>query len=213
MLLGAHGFIGDTHAGEKRISRRTGKLKWNDRQISLVGKEAIDYLNKHLSLSLKPGDLAENITTEGLGDLSNLREGHILIVGGVVFVVTEQNDPCSNLALYHKLLVKESYGRRGVLAVVERGAGVLLRPGMTIDLIDKAEVLSRANKIVLPYGLSAEFLEGIYSVGVQGDERSYLPVLCLIGSMRVDDPHLPQISNELTNTLPINRVTLEMARG
>lgn len=212
IMLGPYGFAWDFHAREKRISRRTGKPKWNDRQVSMVGKETLDYLNERLSLSLKPGDLGENITTEGLGDLSNIHEGHIFIVGGAVFSVTEQNDPCVNLAVYHKLLVKESYGKRGVVGIVERGAGVTLKPGMIIDLIDKEEVLLRANKIVSPYDLRAEFLEGIYSVGVQGDERSYLPVICLVGPMRVDDSRLPEISSELTNTLPVNRVTLETAR-
>ena len=204
--------MGDFHAGEKRISRRTGEPKWNDRQVSIVGKETLDYLNERLSLSLKPGDLAENITTERLGDLSDLHEGHIFIVGGAVFSVTEQNDPCVNLAVYHRLLVEESYRKRGIVGIVERGVGVTLKPGMAIDLIDKKEVLLRANKIVAPYDLRVEFLEGSYSVGVQGDERSYLPVLCLVGSMRIDDPRLPEISSELTNTLPVNRVTLETAR-
>lgn len=212
ILLEKYGFVGDSHAGERRMSRKTGKPKWNDRQVSVVAKETLDYLNQRLSLQLNPGDLGENITTEGLGDLSNLHEGHILIVGGAVFVVTEQNYPCVNLAVYHKFLVKESYGKRGIVGVVERGAGVTLKPGMTIDLIDKEEVLLRANRIVSQYGLHAEFLAGIYSVGVQGDERSYLPVLCLVGPMHIDNPHLPKISTELTNTLPINRVTLETAR-
>ncbi|TSC73928.1 MAG: putative MOSC domain, partial [Parcubacteria group bacterium Gr01-1014_33] len=160
--------MGDFHAGEKRISRRTGEPKWNDRQVSIVGKETLDYLNERLSLSLKPGDLAENITTEGLGDLSNLHEGHIFVVGGAVFSVTEQNDPCVNLAVYHRLLVEESYRKRGIVGIVERGVGVTLKPGMAIDLIDKKEVLLRANKIVAPYDLRVEFLEGSYSVGVQG---------------------------------------------
>ena len=76
--------------------------------------------------------------------------------------------------------------------------------------MERKEILKRANKIVAPYGLRAEILGDIHSVGVGGDTRSYTPVINLIG------PHpgnevLAQLSNKIGNELPINRVTFQLA--
>lgn len=134
--VGPSGFVGDFHAGETRISRRTGQPKFNDRQLSLVVKEILDNLNAELGITLKPGDFGENITTEGLGDLSDIPDGARLRIGGIVALqVTEQNAPCKNLMIYHRLVVKKSYGRRGIMAFVCEGAGAVLKPGMEIEVI------------------------------------------------------------------------------
>ncbi|TSC71587.1 MAG: putative MOSC domain [Parcubacteria group bacterium Gr01-1014_38] len=134
--IGPYGIVGDFHAGPTRISRRTGQPKFNDRQISLVAQEALDALNAELGITLKPGDLGENITTEGLGDLSDAQPGTRLRIGpSVILEVTEQNDPCKNLLVYHKLLVKKSYGKRGILAIVREGAEAKLRPGDSIVIL------------------------------------------------------------------------------
>lgn len=129
VVVGEYGFIGDIHAGPTRISRRTGQPKFNDRQVSFVAQEVLDTLNEKLGILLRPGDLGENVTTQGLGDLSNLMPGTRIIAGDALFEVTEQNDPCKNLMRYHRLLVKESYGRRGILAIVVQGTDIPLRPG------------------------------------------------------------------------------------
>lgn len=52
--------------------------------------------------------------------------------------------------------------------------------------MEKEEILHQANEIVGEHGLVAELLEGVLSVGVGGDERTYLPVLCLRGSFPGD---------------------------
>ena len=139
--VGQYGFIGDFHAGSTRISRKTGKSKINDRQITLVAQEALDIVNIELGISLKPGDLGENITTIGLGNLSGINGGVLLLAEGVegmvLFRVVEQNDPCSNLSIYHKQLPKKTMGKRGVLAIVSQGAGVHLRPGAKICIVEK----------------------------------------------------------------------------
>ncbi|MBI3421278.1 MAG: sulfurase [Candidatus Sungbacteria bacterium] len=136
------GFPGDFHSGPTRISRRTRQLVFNDRQLSIVAQELYDQLGVELGVTLKAGDFAENITTKGLGDLSDLAEGDLLIIDGVDGVVllrvTEQNIPCDNLLKYHELMMEKSYGKRGVLAVVHAGAGVYLRPGARIHVV-KAE--------------------------------------------------------------------------
>lgn len=72
------------------------------------------------------------------------------------------------------------------------------------------EILSRVNEIVAPYKLVAEIFGGIRSVGVQGDERSYTPVVNLIGPFPGWET-LDTIKSEISNTLPINRVTYQIA--
>ena len=73
----------------------------------------------------------------------------------------------------------------------------------------KRELLKAANKIASPHELSAEILFGIRSVGVGGDERSYTPVINLRGVFPGYDV-LATISNEISNTLGIGRVTFEL---
>ncbi|MBI2625489.1 hypothetical protein HY442_00665 [Candidatus Parcubacteria bacterium] len=76
-------------------------------------------------------------------------------------------------------------------------------------------VLRQANEMVEPYGFRAEYFPGeegpIRTVGVTGDERAYLPVLCLIGS-NPDQEVWEMLSTKITNDLPIGRVTVELAR-
>ena len=36
----------------------------------------------------------------------------------VILEVRKQNDPCSNLQVYHKMMTKELMGRRGVICTV-----------------------------------------------------------------------------------------------
>ncbi|MCH7758752.1 MOSC domain-containing protein [Patescibacteria group bacterium] len=134
--VGQYGFVGDIHAGETRMSHRTKQEKFNDRQVTLVAQEVLDSLNQELEIFLKPGDLAENITTEGLGDLSDILDGSLLQIGDrVVLKVTEQNNPCKNILVYHRLLVKKIYGRRGLLAIVKEGVDLRIRPGDIIQVL------------------------------------------------------------------------------
>lgn len=80
---------------------------------------------------------------------------------------------------------------------------------------DWDEVLRQANAMVIPHGFRAEYFPGeeglIRTVGVTGDERAYLPVLCLIGS-NPDQEVWAALSTKITNDLPIGRVTIELAR-
>lgn len=76
-------------------------------------------------------------------------------------------------------------------------------------------VLRQANEMAQPYGFRAEYFPGgeglIRTVGVTGDERAYLPVLCLIGP-NPDQEVWAMLSTKITNDLPIGRVTIELAR-
>jgi len=77
--------------------------------------------------------------------------------------------------------------------------------------MSRDEILAEANRIVEPFGLTAEFLGDAHSVGVGGDARTYTPVIVLVGPFPGYDV-LEKIGSRIWNELNINRVTFETAR-
>lgn len=79
--------------------------------------------------------------------------------------------------------------------------------------MDSGEILRKANEIAGRYGLKAEFVgdEPLRSVCVRGDQRGYLPVMCIIGQFPGWDT-LEEISSEITNTLLVSRLMFEDAQ-
>ena len=75
-----HGIIGDAHAGN-----------WH-RQVSLLALESLEKMKKKLP-SLKPGDFAENIMTEGI-DLHHLPVGTVLVIGQTELKVSQIGKEC-----------------------------------------------------------------------------------------------------------------------
>jgi MOSC domain-containing protein YiiM len=75
------GIVGDGHGGN-----------WH-RQISLLARESIDRMSALGIEGLKPGDFAENITTEGL-ELHTLPVGTRLALGGCEVEVTQIGKEC-----------------------------------------------------------------------------------------------------------------------
>ena len=76
------GVEGDAHSGGSEI-----------RQISLLATESIDKMNAK-GFSLKPGEFAENITTQGL-DLLSLDIGSRIRIGqSVVLEITQHGKKC-----------------------------------------------------------------------------------------------------------------------
>ncbi|MCX2726552.1 MOSC domain-containing protein [Thermomicrobium sp. 4228-Ro] len=125
--VGMDGVVGDYHAGPYNRHKKRGELEPNTRQLTIVAQEVLDDVNEELGIQLEPGFLGENLTVVGLGDLSDLEPGDLLIAGAVILEVTAQNKPCSTVAVYHPQLVKTLYGRRGVCAIVRRPG--IIRPG------------------------------------------------------------------------------------
>lgn len=73
-LLKGYGLVGDAHAGTKR-------------QVSLLMAEQINEIAKKYHIDIKPGDFAENITTQGI-DLTKAKIGDRLKIGeGVIEIV------------------------------------------------------------------------------------------------------------------------------
>jgi MOSC domain-containing protein YiiM len=135
VVVGEYGIEGDWHSGPMR-TRSNGEVVPNTRHVSLVAKEVFDDLNRELGTNIPHGGFGENILVEDMGDLSDIADGAILrFSSGVEVEVTEQNDPCKNLMVYHNQIPKKSYGRRGVLAIVKTTGRI--RPGDTLEVVSK----------------------------------------------------------------------------
>jgi hypothetical protein len=126
--IAEYGFAGDYHCKPMRRSFTPPFLSKpnTDWHITIVGKEVLKEMNQRLGLALEAGSLAENILTEGLGDLSDVPAEASIFIGNVELRVTKQNQPCKNLGRYHSRLVKEIYGKRGLLCAVVSGIGTTI---------------------------------------------------------------------------------------
>ena len=128
VVVGPFGVEGDFHAGELDAKGRI-----NRRHVTVVAQEALDEVGRQLQIEIAPGGLGENILIQGLGNLAELEPGQRLhFSSGVELEITAQNDPCNNLSVYHRLAVKQFYGKRGLLTVVISGG--LLSPGDRVSV-------------------------------------------------------------------------------
>jgi hypothetical protein len=76
-----------------------------------------------------------------------------------------------------------------------------------IVALESYEILVKANELASAYGLKAELLsDDAFSVGVQGDQRTYTPVITLVGPWP-GNVALRRLSTEICNTVKVNRVT------
>jgi len=115
------GLEGDAHAG-----------KWH-RQVSLLGQESIDKMNKYQVSGLCSGNFAENITTEGIV-LYEIPVGAKMKIGDTMHEVTQIGKKCHGAGC----AVMEQVGdcimpREGIFTKVLKGG--IIRPGDTIEVI------------------------------------------------------------------------------
>ncbi len=120
----AGGIEGDVHA--PRTSRA----------VLVVDRATLD------ALRLRPGDLREEMTIEGLPDVTNLPEDTELRIGGVTLRINGPCEPCTHIGELLGVSDPEEFrqsllGRRGALCTVV-GATAPIRVG------DPVEVLVRA---------------------------------------------------------------------
>jgi MOSC domain-containing protein YiiM len=142
-LLAGFGVEGDAHAGvtvKHRSRVRRDPSQPNLRQVHLVHSELFDEL-RDKGFSVFPGDIGENVTTEGI-DLLALPTGTVLRLGDTATVeITGLRNPCVQLDNFQKGLMaatldKDADGnlirKAGVMAVVLTGGEV--RPGDPIAI-------------------------------------------------------------------------------
>lgn len=118
------GIEGDVHA--RRSSRA----------VLVIDRATLD------GLHLAPGDLREEITIEGIPDVTNLPEDTELRIGGVTLRIDGPCEPCTHIGELLGVPDPEEFrrsllGRRGALCTVTAGSA-------PIRLGDPVEVLVRA---------------------------------------------------------------------
>ena len=143
-LLAALGVAGDAHSGatvkhRSRVRRDPGAP--NLRQVHLMQSELFAELMAR-GFAVWPGDLGENITTEGI-DLLALPQGTRLRLGAHALVqVTGLRNPCVQLdrfqpGLMHAVLDQDAAAslvrKAGVMGIVLEGGEV--RPGDAIEAV------------------------------------------------------------------------------
>ena len=142
-LIEGHGIEGDAHAGATVRRRSRFRGTWtepNVRQVHLIQRE----LFRELSVEgheVAPGELGENVTTEGI-DLLSLPRGTRIRLGDAAEVeLTGLRNPCVQIerfqpGLMKRLIRRDSAGmthrRAGVMAVVV--AGGLVRAGDSLEV-------------------------------------------------------------------------------
>ena len=119
------GVVGDAHADCQ-----------THRQISLLAIESIDKM-RDKGFDLRPGDFAENITTEGI-DLASLPIGTIIGLGKeAVLEMTQIGKECHAACEIRKQVGDCIMPREGIFARVIRGGHV--RPSDSI-IIDSSKI-------------------------------------------------------------------------
>jgi MOSC domain-containing protein YiiM len=118
------GLEGDVHA------HRTS------RAVLVVDRATLDTLN------LAPGDLREEITIEGLPDVTNLSVEAELRIGGVTLRVNGPCEPCTHIGELLGVPDREEFrlslvGRRGALCTVSAVSGPI-RVGDPVELLVRA---------------------------------------------------------------------------
>ena len=107
------------------------------RQVSLLAMESIEKM-RSTGLDLKPGDFAENLTTEGL-DLPHLPVGTSLSVGQEVLLqVTQIGKECHTGCAIFKQVGKCIMPKEGIFAKVIQGG--IIKEGDPIQVVDPADV-------------------------------------------------------------------------
>lgn len=148
------GVQGDCHSGrsvQHQALRQTNPDAPNLRQVHLIPIESLRQVSAKVGgKALSPGEIGENITTEGI-DLATLSRGtEIHFVGpgdatnNAVIVLTGLRDPGPGIDKVRPGL-KNHFVRRlaGVMATVKQGGSI--RPGMRIDVVRPA----RADPLVV----------------------------------------------------------------
>lgn len=125
----AIGRVGGGIEGDVHAHRTT-------RAVLVIDRATLD------ALGLNPGDLREEITTEGLPDVTNLATDTELRIGGVTLQVNGPCEPCTHIGELLGVADPEEFrqsllGRRGALCTVVSVSG-------PIRVGDPAEVLVRA---------------------------------------------------------------------
>ena len=114
--ISAHGLEGDRSCNVR-----------NARQVLVMDRETLDHFE------LVPGQIKENITTEGL-DLSDAKPGQVLFIGQeVTMEIVGECEPCGKMDAIRMGLREELNHRRGILAMVISGGPIKVGDSIRIE--------------------------------------------------------------------------------
>lgn len=140
-LIAGMGVDGDAHHGARVQHRSRVKIdpdQPNLRQVHLIHRELFDQLES-LGYSVRPGDLGENITTEGI-DLLSFPIGTVLRFGSEALIaLTGLRNPCKQIDDF----------KSGLLAnVVDRTAsGELVRKAGVMGVVVQSGAVHSSDEI------------------------------------------------------------------
>jgi MOSC domain-containing protein YiiM len=142
-LLPGLGVEGDVHCGvtvKHRSRVAQDPTQPNLRQVHLIHEELFEEVAAS-GFTVEPGQLGENVTTQGI-DLLGLPVGTLLCLGEEAVVeVTGLRNPCLQIDTFQDGLLKQVVGRdetggivrkAGIMGVVHRGGTI--RPGDAITV-------------------------------------------------------------------------------
>ena len=119
------GLEGDSHAHRTK------------RAVTIVDRST------HDAVGVKPGDLREQITVEGLADLGSLSPGAQLRIGAITLRVNGPCDPCEHIGEMNGAEPTEFRarleGRRGLVCTVVAADGPV-RVGDVVSVLETAEI-------------------------------------------------------------------------
>jgi MOSC domain-containing protein YiiM len=123
-LVVEHGVAGDAHA-------EGGK-----RQVSLLALESIEKMRAQ-GADVKPGDFAENITTEHIAVEALPVGAHLKVGEAAELVITQIGKACHHGCAIRQLVGDCIMPREGVFARVVKGG--VVRPGDAVEVVEVTE--------------------------------------------------------------------------
>ena len=125
----AHARVGGGIEGDSHVGR-------TKRAVTVVN------LSTHESVGVKPGDLREQITVDGLPKLGDLEAGTLLRVGAITLLVNGPCDPCTHIGEMNGVADPKEFqsmldGRRGLVCNVVVADGPV-RVGDEVSVMETA---------------------------------------------------------------------------
>ncbi|MEM7802648.1 MAG: MOSC domain-containing protein [Chloroflexota bacterium] len=142
-LVAGEGVVGDAHRGVKvkhrsRVAQNPDQP--NLRQIHLVQRELFDELREK-GFEVRPGDIGENVLTEGINLLGLPTGAHLLIGSHAKIEITGLRNPCKQLDHFQDGLMAATLDRDDAGNLIRKAGvmGIVLEGG-TIRRGDSIEV-------------------------------------------------------------------------
>ena len=143
-IIAGEGVEGDAHRGvtvKHRSRARFNPTLPNLRQVHLIHAELFDELAGK-GLTVKPGELGENVTTRDI-DLLGLPTGARLAIGGALIELTGLRNPCIQMDRFQDGLMQATLDRdaegnlirkAGVMGIVLEGGDIAIGDAIAVTL-------------------------------------------------------------------------------